>query len=63
MERARRIARQIGWYCGALMGDTHYQRYLEHCSRTHHGEPVLTESEYWRKRYRADDVNPGPRCC
>jgi uncharacterized short protein YbdD (DUF466 family) len=63
VERVGKIARQIGWYCGALMGDTHYQRYVEHRSRTHPGELVMTEREYWRLRYRADDENPGARCC
>ncbi len=45
------------------MGDSHYQRYVEHCDRTQHAEPLLTEREYWRARYRANDVNPAPRCC
>ena len=26
----RRHRRQIGWYWGSLMGDNHYQRYVEH---------------------------------
>jgi uncharacterized short protein YbdD (DUF466 family) len=42
------------------MGDTHYQRYVEHRQRTHPGEPVLSERNYWRERYRAE---PGARCC
>ena len=63
MGRLADVAGQIGWYCSSLMGDNHYQRYLEHRGRTHPGEPVLTEREYWRQRHAAADANPGPRCC
>jgi uncharacterized short protein YbdD (DUF466 family) len=58
--RLRRIARGISWYWGTVMGDTHYRRYLDCRRRTHPGEPVLSEREYWRERYRAE---PGARCC
>jgi uncharacterized short protein YbdD (DUF466 family) len=45
------------------MGDNHYRRYVDHRSRDHPGEPVLTEREYWRRRHSAADANPGARCC
>jgi uncharacterized short protein YbdD (DUF466 family) len=45
------------------MGDNHYQRYLHHRRRTHPGEPVLTERDYWRQRHAAADANPAARCC
>lgn len=45
-ERTRQAARQISWYCGTLMGDNHYRRYVEHHTRTHPGEPVLSERDY-----------------
>ena len=57
------ITRQIRWYIGALMGDTDYRRYVAYRQRTHAGEPVLTEAEYWRMRYAEADNNPGARCC
>jgi uncharacterized short protein YbdD (DUF466 family) len=60
MGRVGRILRQIGWYWGTLMGDTHYAQYVEHRRRAHPGEPVLSERDYWRQRYEAD---PGARCC
>lgn len=63
MGRLADLAGQIGWYCSSLMGDNHYQRYLEHRRRTHPGEPVLTEREYWRMRHAAADANPSARCC
>jgi len=45
------------------MGDTHYRRYVEHRARTHPGEPVLSERDYWKKRHHDTEVSPGPRCC
>jgi uncharacterized short protein YbdD (DUF466 family) len=45
------------------MGDTHYQRYVEHRHRVHPGEPVLTEREYWKLRHATAAANPGARCC
>jgi uncharacterized short protein YbdD (DUF466 family) len=45
------------------MGDNHYRRYVDHCERTHAGESVLTEREYWRMRHDATERNPNARCC
>lgn len=45
------------------MGDDHYQHYVAYRRRTHPGEAVLSESEYWRMRHREAEVNPGARCC
>lgn len=63
MGRFTEFGRQIRWYVGALMGDSHYQRYVAHRRRAHPGEPVISEAEYWRMRHRAAEVNPGARCC
>lgn len=63
MGRVTRAARQIRWYVGALMGDSHYQSYVAHRRRTHPGEPVVSEAEYWRMRHHATDTSPTPRCC
>nr|WP_082957656.1 YbdD/YjiX family protein [Mycobacterium sp. E802] len=60
---ARRVARHIGWYCSTLMGDNHYRRYVAHRKRTHPGEPVLTERDYWKMRHRNTEADPGARCC
>jgi uncharacterized short protein YbdD (DUF466 family) len=56
----RLVASGISWYSGTLMGDAHYRRYVEYRRRAHPGEPVLSERNYWRERYRAE---PGARCC
>lgn len=63
MGRITNSAHQIRWYIGTLMGDTHYQRYLEYRRRVHPDEPVLSESEYWRMRHAHTDASPTPRCC
>lgn len=55
-----RMARHVCWYWGNLMGDSHYRSYLDYRRRAHPGEPVLSEREYWRRRY---DGDPGARCC
>lgn len=63
MGRFGRLGRQIGWYVGALMGDSHYRRYVSHRARAHPDEPVISEAEYWRMRHREAERNPGARCC
>jgi uncharacterized short protein YbdD (DUF466 family) len=63
MGRAAVVARRISWYIGSLMGDNHYARYLEHRRRTHPGEPVLSERDYWKLRHRTTELNPQSRCC
>ncbi|WP_253946895.1 CstA-like transporter-associated (seleno)protein [Mycolicibacterium rhodesiae] len=45
------------------MGDNHYRRYVEHHRKTHPGEVVLSEREYWRMRHDATEASPNPRCC
>jgi uncharacterized short protein YbdD (DUF466 family) len=63
MGRLVDVIGQVRWYVASLMGDNHYQRYAAHRRRVHPGEPVITESEYWRRRHRAADADPGARCC
>lgn len=63
MGRVAATARQIRWYWRSLMGDDLYERYVAHRRRTHPGEPVLTERQYWRMRHAAVEANPQTRCC
>jgi len=58
-----RAWRGLRWWVGSVLGDTAYARYVEHLRRTHPGEPVPTEREYWRQRYAEQDAHPGARCC
>ncbi|ROZ93771.1 YbdD/YjiX family protein [Gordonia sp. OPL2] len=59
----RRGVAAVSWYVGSVMGDHDYRRYVEHRARTHPGEPMLSERDYWRNRYADQDRNPGARCC
>lgn len=61
MGRLRAVARHISWYCGSLMGDNHYLRYVNHRRRVHPGEAVISEPEYWRLRH--DAAAGDLRCC
>ncbi len=63
MGRVGTALRRLRWYVSSLMGDNHYRRYVEHRARTHPGEPVVSEAEYWRLRHRAAEADPGARCC
>ncbi|MEI7544710.1 MAG: YbdD/YjiX family protein [Mycobacteriaceae bacterium] len=63
MGRVSAIADKIRWYVGSLMGDSHYRRYVEYRNRAHPGEPLLSESGYWRMRHDMTDRSPTPRCC
>ena len=56
-----RALKAVRWYVGSVMGDNHYQRYVEHRRATHPDEPVMTEREYWRARH--DGATVTARCC
>lgn len=53
----------VGRYLNGVLGGDVYQRYLEHRERTHPGEPVLSEREYWRARHAHEEAHPEGRCC
>ena len=59
----RRHVAGIGRYIGDLMGDRHYQYYLEHHRRHLPDDPPMSEREYWRTRHAAQDRSPQGRCC
>jgi uncharacterized short protein YbdD (DUF466 family) len=44
-------------------GERAYEIYLEHQQRTHPGEPVLSEREFWRDHIDARDRDPKVSCC
>jgi uncharacterized short protein YbdD (DUF466 family) len=63
---ARKIgwySRKLSWYSASLMGDNHYRRYVDLRHRTHPGEAVMSERDYWRMRHAATEKNPQTRCC
>lgn len=59
----KRLISGIRWYVTSLMGDTAYERYVQHRALSHPGEAPLTEREFWRMRYAEQGDNPGSRCC
>lgn len=59
----RRGVGAVRWYVGAVMGDSDYRRYVAHHSERHPDIAPLSESDYWRMRYRNQDENPQGRCC
>lgn len=56
-----RVFKSAWWYLTNLMGDNAYATYVAHRERTHPGESVVSEREFWRKRYA--DQAAEPRCC
>lgn len=46
-----------------LSGLDRYDRYVRHRRRTHPGEPMLSEAEFWRCSWEAEGRNPSARCC
>ncbi|MCP9001613.1 YbdD/YjiX family protein [Pseudarthrobacter sp. RMG13] len=50
-------------YLGGVLGADAYAKYLEHHHAAGHGEPPLTEREFWRDRTDRQDSNPQGRCC
>ena len=58
-----RAWRAVRWYVTSVMGDNAYQIYLDHHRRTHPGEPVLSEREFWRERTDEQERSPQGRCC
>ncbi|WP_261768754.1 MULTISPECIES: YbdD/YjiX family protein [unclassified Rhodococcus (in: high G+C Gram-positive bacteria)] len=55
--------RGLWWWLTSVMGDRDYERFVAHMRRTHPGEPIQSERQYWRDRYAEADANPGARCC
>jgi uncharacterized short protein YbdD (DUF466 family) len=53
-----RVLSRAWWYVRAVMGETAYDDYLTHRSKTHPGEPVLTRREFEQVR-----TKPNVRCC
>lgn len=50
-------------YVRGVLGEDHYERYLEFHQRTHPEVEPMTKAEYWRCKTDAQDTNPRSRCC
>lgn len=60
---AARAWRWLVWFARGLTGEARYDAYLAHERACHPGREPMTEREFWRDRYRAQDADPGSRCC
>lgn len=63
LDRLSAALRSAAGYLHQLTGEGAYRAYVEHRQRTHPGEPVLGEREFWRQRYAEQGADPGARCC
>ncbi|MFH5823982.1 YbdD/YjiX family protein [Georgenia sp. AZ-5] len=55
--------RAVRWYVTTVMGDHDYARYAAHRRRVHPDAPVVSEKEFWRRRWAEQDADPAARCC
>ncbi|GAA4188595.1 hypothetical protein GCM10022219_03020 [Microbacterium oryzae] len=46
-----------------MTGQTRYAAYLAHERASHPDRTPLDERAFWREVYRAQDAEPGSRCC
>nr|WP_314843183.1 YbdD/YjiX family protein [uncultured Microbacterium sp.] len=60
---ARRAWRAVAWYMNGVTGQSRYAQYVEHERSAHPDCVPVTEREFWRRHYAAQDADPGARCC
>lgn len=59
----RRSVRSAWQILRGIVGETAYERYVQHHREHHPGEPLLGEREFWRRHIDRGDTAPGSRCC
>ncbi|QIK73853.1 YbdD/YjiX family protein [Propioniciclava coleopterorum] len=57
------LAREIRRFARGILGSDAYDKYLHHHRVTGCQAPPLSEKEFWRAKYRDQDLNPRSRCC
>lgn len=55
--------RAVRWYVREVTGESAYDRYVEHERLTHSDQPVMTRSEFERRRQDVANARPQQRCC
>lgn len=50
-------------FLSGMTGQSRYAAYLAHEREVHPGREPLSESAFWREIHRAQDRDPGGRCC
>lgn len=61
--RARELVGALHRYLREVVGETAYDRYLEHARRVHPDAPVQSRREFERRRMDAREARPQSRCC
>lgn len=63
LDKVRSIAREIRWISRGVVGANAYDNYVLFHQGSGCTHPPLSEKEFWREKYKAEDANPGARCC
>ncbi len=63
VDAARRVWRTVAWYVNGVTGQSRYAAYVAHERTRHPDHEPLSEREFWRAHYAAQDARPGTRCC
>ncbi|GAB2687998.1 hypothetical protein GCM10027271_58850 [Saccharopolyspora gloriosae] len=63
LSRLGRSAREAWQIARGIVGETAYERYLEHHRHHHASSTPLGEREFWRRHVDRGDTHPGSRCC
>jgi uncharacterized short protein YbdD (DUF466 family) len=63
LSRLHRSVRSAWHVARGVVGETAYERYLEHHRRHHPDVAPLAEREFWRRHVDRGDHSPGARCC
>jgi len=53
----------VRWYLREVSGERAYDDYVEHLRRDHPDQPVMSRSDFERRRMRMRDEKPKARCC
>lgn len=56
-------ALEVRRFARGILGSDAYDVYLAHHRRTGCGGAPLTEKQFWRAKYAAQDASPEGRCC
>jgi uncharacterized short protein YbdD (DUF466 family) len=62
-ERAAELLREVRRFARGILGSDAYDRYLAHHRVSGCARAPLSEREFWREKYAAQDRSPEGRCC
>jgi uncharacterized short protein YbdD (DUF466 family) len=63
LTRLHRSVRSAWQIARGVVGETAYERYLDHHRKHHPDQRPLDEREFWRRHVDRGDTHPGSRCC